>query len=56
MQQQTIRRWLLAGAFTAAGISGAVAYDAATHAAQAADKHPAVVVQPGGLLDRSLFA
>ncbi|MFG2165495.1 hypothetical protein [Micromonospora chersina] len=45
----TARRWLLAGAFTAAGIAGAAAYDAATHQAHAADTKPGIVAEQGGL-------
>ncbi|MEV0725982.1 hypothetical protein AB0I37_24790 [Micromonospora purpureochromogenes] len=53
MHHTTIRRVLLLGAFTAAGITGAAAYDAATHEAHA-DIKPGIVAEQGGLLGHDL--
>ncbi|WP_435233393.1 hypothetical protein [Micromonospora aurantiaca (nom. illeg.)] len=46
MTRTTIRRWLLAAVFTAAGVTGLAAYDAATNTARADDKPAAVAERP----------
>ncbi|GAA3780893.1 hypothetical protein [Micromonospora maritima] len=54
MTRTTIRRWLMAAAFTTVGIAGLAAYDATTNTARADDKPAAVAERPGGVLDRGL--